>query len=46
MDYMLENPFSLFELAKGHTANTEQIQCIIIRFMVLKEFDIGIVGCL
>ena len=27
---MLKNPLGLFELAKGHTANAKQIQCIIV----------------
>ena len=39
---MLENPLGLFELAKGNTANTKQIQCIIVRIIVLEKFDIGI----
>ena len=39
---MLKNPLGLFELAKGYTANTKQIQCIIVRIMVLEELDIGI----
>ena len=43
MDDMLENPLGLFELAKGHAANTEQIQCIVVRIIVLEEPDIGVV---
>ena len=39
---MLKNPLGLFELAKGYTANAKQIQCIIVRIMVLEELDIGI----
>ena len=46
MNHMLENPFSLFELAKGYTANTKQIQCIVIRIMMLEKCDIGIMRCL
>ena len=42
MDDMLENPLGLFDLANGYATNTKQIQCIIVRIIVMEELDIGV----
>ena len=35
-------PLGLFDLAKGCATNTKQIQCIIVRVIVLEKLDIGV----